>query len=60
MDDPIAWRRVEPEPNPKPALTPKFIVAHSADVEVGDTVRVFELVDGAYREIEGVCRVVDG
>ena len=39
---------------------PRFVVIHPADVRAGDTVRVLELVDGTYREIEGGCRVVEG
>lgn len=50
-------RAVEPVLPPKP---PRFVLIHSGDVKVGDEVRVLELVDGAYREIEGGCRVVEG
>lgn len=50
----IRMQRVVP---PKP---PRYVVIHSGDVKVGDEVRVLELVDGAYREIEGSCRVVEG
>jgi hypothetical protein len=45
---------------PLSADPPRYLVIQSGDVKVGDQVRVLELIDGAYREIEGGCRVVEG
>jgi hypothetical protein len=60
VDDPtrmmIPMFRVEPPP----VEPPRYAIIHSADVKVGDTVRVLELVDGVYREIEEGWRVIDG
>lgn len=52
----IPMFRVDP-PSVKP---PQYVIVHSGPYEVGDTVRVFELIDGAYCEVEGGGCVVDG
>lgn len=42
------------------ALPPRYLVFHGPEPKVGDLVAVYELVDGAYRLLEGDHRDAEG
>lgn len=53
--------RLQPDMRPRARQDPPpYVVIHPGNVKVDDQVRVFEYIDGVYREIPGGRVVIDG